>query len=79
MNSAELKSQGLLGRIAKITSTYENEIADLRVDFTLLSQEAERLTKENEELRAENESLKLQSLNTEVVDEVPQEDPSADA
>ena len=42
---AQLKSQGLLERVSRITSNYENEIADLRVELTMLVQQLQ----ENEE------------------------------
>lgn len=43
MDAKELKSAGLLERITSLTAKYENEIADLRVELTLLNEENVRL------------------------------------
>ena len=45
----ELKYQSVLERIAKITSRYEDEIAEIRAQATLIAQENEALRKQNEE------------------------------
>lgn len=52
MNESELKYQGLLERVGPIVSRYENEIAQLRVELTRLSErndELESLLKEFKE------------------------------
>lgn len=36
---SDLKYQGLLERVAKLTARYEDEIADLRVELTNMSRE----------------------------------------
>jgi len=46
MNELELKVQALLEKIGNIVASYENQVADLRVELTLLS-------KKNEELESE--------------------------
>lgn len=48
----DLKIQALLEKISKITSAYENQEADYRVDITLLVAENEKLSKQLEELEA---------------------------
>jgi len=40
---AELKEQALLERIGQLTVTYEDRIADLRVELTNMSEEIKRL------------------------------------
>jgi hypothetical protein len=39
MDKNELKVTALLERVSEITTQYENRVADLRVDITVLSQE----------------------------------------
>lgn len=39
----EMKMQALLERIAALTAEYENKVADLRVAYTIVSQEKEEL------------------------------------
>lgn len=39
----EYKSQALLERIAQLTAQYENQVADFRVAYTILTQEKEEL------------------------------------
>lgn len=53
MSERTLKETALLERIAEITATYEEKVADLRVEFTLCSQEKERLRVEVGELQRE--------------------------
>lgn len=43
----ELKVQALLERVSSLTSNYENQIADLRVEITTLVQELQRLSEES--------------------------------
>lgn len=59
----DLKIQALLEKISSLTMHYENQIADLRVDLTISSQEVE-------ELRA------AQEQDVEELDE--KQDPTAD-
>ena len=42
----ELKNQALLERVSEITTTYENRVADLRVEVTLLTQQKQALEQE---------------------------------
>lgn len=48
----ELKYQSVLERIAKITARYEDEIAGIRAEATLISQESEQLKQQLLEERA---------------------------
>lgn len=48
----DLKIQALLEKVGNLTATYENQIADFRVELTLVSQENEALKKKVEELEA---------------------------
>lgn len=52
MDRNELKVQALLEKVSNLTTNYENQVADLRVDVTLLSQENNSLKQELEALRA---------------------------
>jgi uncharacterized protein YeeX (DUF496 family) len=45
LDKKDLKIQALLERVSTLTAQYENQVSDLRVDVTLLSQELERLNK----------------------------------
>lgn len=47
MDRNELKNQALLERVSGLTAEYENKVADLRVELTMLSQELEALKSEN--------------------------------
>lgn len=38
-NRLELKNQALLEKISSLTTNYENQVADLRVEITILSNE----------------------------------------
>ena len=49
----ELKNQALLEKISSLTANYENQIADLRVEVTLLANQLQTL--ENERLANEAE------------------------
>lgn len=43
MDKNELKVQALLERVSNLTAEYENKVADLRVELTMLSQEVASL------------------------------------
>lgn len=47
MTKEELKIVALTQRIAEITANYEENLADIRADFTLLKEEHERLKAES--------------------------------
>lgn len=49
----ELKAAGLLERVSTITTQYEELVANLRVDLTLLNYDKEQLQKRVEELEKE--------------------------
>lgn len=51
-----MKMQGLLERIAQLTAEYENKIVDLRVAFTIASQERDEIRAALLELQASDES-----------------------
>jgi len=42
----ELKAQALLERISTLTAEYENKVADLRVELTIISNERDSLKEE---------------------------------
>lgn len=65
-----LKVQALLEKISNLTTNYENQVADMRVDITILGQE-------NQELKAEVESLRPEAR--EDADVVSEEDAAPDA
>lgn len=48
MDKQDLKIEALRQRIAEITAQYEDRIADLRVELTVLSQELEGFKKESD-------------------------------
>lgn len=48
MDNKDLKIQALTERIAELTAAYENRIADLRVEVTVLTNALEQATKEEE-------------------------------
>lgn len=54
MDKNELKVQALLEKISTLTTQYENQVADLRVELTLTSQERDSLKFEVEQLRTEH-------------------------
>lgn len=64
-NKLELKTQALLERISNLTAEYENKVADLRVELTLVTQERDSLLQEVNTLREnvvqEEESTDRQS------------------
>lgn len=43
MDRKELKIQALLEKISNLTTNYENQVADLRVELTVLGKEVEEL------------------------------------
>lgn len=45
----DLKAQALLERISSLTMQYENQIADLRVELTRVSEELNSLRSQNQE------------------------------
>lgn len=49
MDRNELKIQALLEKISSLTANYENQVADYRVEITLLSQRVEELEKQQED------------------------------
>lgn len=53
MDRNELKVQALLEKISSLTTNYENQIADLRVEVTLASNELQAMGQELENLRGE--------------------------
>lgn len=60
MNSNDsLKNQALVESISNLTANYENKIADLRVEITVLSQRLQQLEQEAqqraEEMKADDE------------------------
>lgn len=46
MDRNELKTQALLEKISSLTTNYENQIADLRVEVTMLSNELQHTQQE---------------------------------
>lgn len=52
----DLKIQALLERIASLTTEYENKVADLRVQLTLLSEELRKATEEKADVQEEADS-----------------------
>lgn len=55
LEKSKLKNQALLEKISAITTKYENEAADYRVEITLLAKQNELLQREVEEYRAREE------------------------
>lgn len=53
MDQKDLKIQALLERLSNTTATKENEIADLRVSLTLVTNERDALKKELEAVKEE--------------------------
>ena len=48
MDRNELKIQALLEKISSLTANYENQVADYRVEITLLTQRVEELENQQE-------------------------------
>lgn len=69
MDRTELKVKALLERVSNLTTEYENKVADLRVELTVVSQErdaeVEALRNTVAELQA---SLDANNARAEVVD-----------
>lgn len=72
MDRNELKVQALLEKISSLTTNYENQVAELRVDVTLLSQEKQELANELSEVREQLEATR--NYATEVGQGVSEED-----
>lgn len=56
MDRNELKVQALLEKISNLTTNYENQIADMRVDYTLLSQDRDQLREQLDNLDSNMEN-----------------------
>ena len=56
MDRNELKVQALLEKISNLTAQYENQVADFRVELTMLNQENEQLRTRISELKAPDAS-----------------------
>lgn len=65
----DLKIQSYRERVSKLTLSYEEEVADLRVELTVTSQERDDLRKEVEELKS-----RLEPADEIVEGELVQED-----
>lgn len=52
----DLKIQALLEKLGNDKMQHENEIAEMRVELTLLRQELEAITKVNEEAQVEEDT-----------------------
>lgn len=57
-NREELKNKALLERVSMLTTSYENQDAERRVDITLLAQQVEELKARIAELEEENQRLR---------------------
>lgn len=53
MDRKDLKIQALLEKISSLTTNYENQVAELRVDLTITSNELQEVKAELEALRAQ--------------------------
>lgn len=60
LDRKDLKNQALLERVSNLTAQYENQSADLRVEYTLLEQEYRRVLNELEALKAEPEDVPVE-------------------
>jgi chaperonin cofactor prefoldin len=58
-NRLELKNKAFLERISNLTANYENQVAELRVELTLLSQQLDEANKELTELRRVREDAEM--------------------
>lgn len=56
MDRNELKVQALLEKISNLTAQYENQVADFRVELTMLNQENEQLRTRISELETPDAS-----------------------
>lgn len=57
LDRKDLKIQALLEKVSSLTTQYENQIADLRVELTVSEVERESLAKELESLNAPVEDV----------------------
>lgn len=71
MNREELKNRALLERISTLTTSYENQDAERRIDITVLTQQKEEAEKRVTELEEENQRLRdeLVQANTTTTDD----------
>lgn len=53
LDRKDLKSQALLEKVSQLTTQYENQIADLRVELTVVQYENENLRQELESTKSE--------------------------
>lgn len=53
----DLKIQALLEKISQLTTQYENQAADYRVEITMHGADVQRLTQENQELQRRVDAL----------------------
>lgn len=61
----ELKIRALLEKISSLTTNYENQVADLRVELTLVTEQLEQLAQQMEEMRAVDEERALMAQERE--------------
>lgn len=57
MDRNELKVMALRERVAQLTAEYEDKVADLRVELTIVSQELADLKGETQDVPLEEETL----------------------
>lgn len=62
MDRNELKIQALLEKVSSLTANYENQVADLRVELTLVSKE---LAEKKAELESKGEDVQAENQNPE--------------
>lgn len=62
MDRKDLKVQALLEKISNMTAQYENQIADLRVEVTIVSQERDEAQQKVRELENQNEVVPFQAV-----------------
>lgn len=58
MDRNELKVQALLEKISSLTANYENQVADLRVEVTIVTHERDELLAEKEDADVVEEKTK---------------------
>jgi hypothetical protein len=63
----DLKIQALLEKIGSLTTQYENQVAEMRVDLTLLSNDRDQL---REQLNKMSQPTDVSEPNEEVVHEI---------